>query len=174
MERKQNLRSVTGKKKRYVMIACIAVMLVLAAVLIIYAATHEKKSFHQPEMDSHAVEGTPQPDSGFLYGEVPTKYAYHFSMAANLYMQPDQSVYVYFTNASENTELLRCEITDAKSEKVLYESGVIKPGTYIEKLSPTVDLDNTARDITVKVYAYKDGSWYSAGTTIMIMKLQPW
>ena len=42
MERKQNLRSVTGKKKRYVMIACIAVMLVLAAVLIIYAATHEK------------------------------------------------------------------------------------------------------------------------------------
>ena len=174
MERKQNLRSVTGKKKRYVMIACIAVMLVLAAVLIIYAATHEKKSFHQPEMDSHAVGGTPQPDSGFLYGEVPTKYAYHFSMAANLYMQPDQSVYVYFTNASENTELLRCEITDAKSEKVLYESGVIKPGTYIEKLSPTVDLDNTARDITVKVYAYKDGSWYSAGTTIMNMKLQPW
>ena len=86
MERKQNLRSVTGKKKRYVMIACIAVMLVLATVLIIYAATHEKKSFHQPEMDSHAVEGTPQPDSGFLYGEVPTKYAYHFSMAANLYM----------------------------------------------------------------------------------------
>ncbi|MFQ8776532.1 MAG: hypothetical protein ACLR78_02375 [Roseburia sp.] len=92
MERKQNLQFVTGKKKRYVMIVCIAVMLVLATALIIYAATHEKKSFHQPEMDSHAVEGTPQPDSGFLYGEVPTKYAYHFSMAANLYMQPDLSL----------------------------------------------------------------------------------
>ena len=61
MERKQNLRSVTGKKKRYVMIACIAVMLVLAAVLIIYAATHEKKSFHQPEMDKHEHRGRRKP-----------------------------------------------------------------------------------------------------------------
>ena len=181
MKRTQKQRPYTDRKKKILIILVPAILIIIAAMLIISGIFIRKNNisktaeFVPPEYESMAQEGIPSLDESYLYGEVPTKFNYGFSMAMNLYMQKDKSLNVYFTNPATNTMLLRIVVEDSSTGEKLYESGVLKPGQYIESLQPAdKDMINKAYDVTVRVYAYKPDSWYSGGTTTAQLKLQPW
>ena len=94
-------------------------------------------------------------------------------MASNLYQQQNGDVNIYFTNPISNSVLLGCEIIDKDTKKILYKTGYIKPGEYIESINNN-SVDNRAYDVIVKIYAYTDESFTSEGTTELSLKLQPW
>ena len=109
MKRTQKQRPYTGRKKKILIILVPAILIIIAAMLIISGIFIRKNNisktaeFVPPEYESMAQEGIPSLDESYLYGEVPTKFNYGFSMAMNLYMQKDKSLNVYFTNPATNT-----------------------------------------------------------------------
>ncbi len=169
-ERVQLLSSLMERNRRRIIIPIVAILtaLIVAAITYILVA-----SFSPPEHDKNAIVGVPNPDESYMYGSVTTEYGYGLSMAANLYQQEDGSVNVYFTNPEENEAYLRCQIIDSATSKVLYTSGYIKPGEYIESL-PKGKAKNQAYDVTVKIYAYTEETFTSEGTCELELVLQPW
>ena len=95
-------------------------------------------------------------------------------MASNLYQQEDGSLKVYFTNPEANRVKLMVEIFETETEQSLYRSGVILPGEYIEKLEKNSEFSNEQKEITVKIYAFEENTWYSAGHIEISGLLQPW
>jgi hypothetical protein len=144
----------------------------LAAAVFLFLRAN--KGYTPPAFDSSAQPGVPVPDAGFYYDTLSSDFGYQFSFAANLYQQEDRSVKVYFTNPAENSVNLMCEITSDATGKVLYRSGVIRPGEYVESLSPKGRFANEKMDITLTVYAFEKDTWHSAGSSTVSTVLQPW
>jgi hypothetical protein len=89
-------------------------------------------------------------------------------------MQEDGSLFVYFTNVEENDVRMMCEIVQEGTEITLYKSGVLNPGEYVEKLDPVTEIENEKKDIIIRIYAFEEENWYSAGTVEITSLLQPW
>lgn len=170
--RKQTVMMTTGKRKRnitvVIAVALIAVILSVCWRIIFYVST-----FVPPEFDSGALAGTPVPEESLNYGSIDVPTGFTFSLCGTMYQQQDASLILYFTNPETNDANLRCEI---KSEDgtVLYESGVIRPGEYVERLSPIQKIPNEAMPIELSVYAYAPDTWYSMGTANLNNTLQPY
>ncbi len=172
---RQKIRASTGRNVFYIKLMSILLVIIIAIVMIFIGINRENHQYTPPEMDETAIKGEPYVEASYLYEECPTKFDYEYSVAANLYMQEDKSLNVFFTNPTENTEYLMCEIIDEESGDVLYKSGVIKPGYYVEKLQPLdEDMENKARSVIMKVYSFKARNWQSCGTTEMKLMLQAW
>jgi hypothetical protein len=140
----------------------------------VFLLLRSNKGYTPPKFDSSAQAGVPSPDESFYYDTLSTDFGYQFSFAANLYQQEDRSVKVYFTNPAKNSVNLMCEISSDATGKVLYQSGVIRPGEYVESLSPKGRFANEKMDITLTVYAFEPDTWHSAGTSTVTTVLQPW
>ena len=170
MEREQLLFSRMERRRRRIMVpmAVIISLIVIGAIVFCLFA-----KYTPPKHDESAKQGNPKPEEQYLYGSVLTEYDYGIGMAANLYQQENGDVYIYFTNPISNEVYLRCELVDDQTGKVLYSTGYIEPGEYIESINnPRVA--NKQYDITVKVYAYTKDVFTSEGTTEISLKLQPW
>lgn len=169
--RTQNLSPQMGKKKRKIAII-ISIILFLIAIAIVIITSQIK--YRPPKFDENALTGVPSPDESFLYDTVKSDFGYSFGIAANLYQQEDRSCKIFLTNPKKSNVYLMCEIADQSTDEVLYESGVIKPGEYIEAVQSVSKFANEAKKVSVKVHAFEKDSWVSAGTTELDMMLQPW
>ena len=69
---------------------------------------------------------------------------------------------------------LMCEVRTRDDGEVLYESGLLHPGEYIESLEPKGEFENTKYDIEVLVRAFESETYHSAGETTLKLVLQPW
>ena len=90
-----------------------------------------------------------------------------------MYQQEDGSLIIYLTNPETNDVNILCEIKDEEGN-VIYKSGVIQPGEYLESLYPLQELVNQAMPIEINIYGYEKESWYSRGTILMENILQPY
>ena len=155
------------RKRIFLPIFILAGLLIIAAIILFFTTRYSP-----PSHDFAAITGVPVPDEGMLYGQMASEYGYSIAMAANLYQQENGDVYVYFTNPEINEVKLRLEIIDKKTQNVLYQTGYIEPGEYIEKINNR-SVANRQYDITAKVMAYED-DFTSAGVTELELMLQPW
>ena len=80
---------------------------------------------------------------------------------------------LYLTNPESNECIIMAEMTD-EAGNVLYRSGALRPGEYVERLYPLLELENVAIPIQMKVYAFEPETWYSLGTIALNNTLQPW
>ena len=170
MEREQLLFSRMERRRRRIMVpmAVIISLIVIGAIVFCLFA-----KYTPPKHDESAKQGNPKPEEQYLYGSVMTEFEYEIGMAANLYQQENGDVYIYFTNPISNNVYLRCELVDQAKKKVLYSTGYIEPGEYIETIN-NPKVANKQYDITVKVYAYTKDTFTSEGTTELQLVLQPW
>ena len=169
--RKQPTKLQSGKKQNALIVALL-VGLVLLIAGVCYVAS--RMTYVPPEYEVNAGKGVPSPEESFMYGGIETQYGFSFAMASNLYQQEDGSIKVYFTNPEENRVKLMVEIFETETEQSLYRSGVILPGEYIEKLEKNSEFSNEQKEITVKIYAFEENTWYSAGHIEISGLLQPW
>ena len=158
------------RRRRRIFIPIIVIVSAISIGLLVFSLIAR---FKPPSHDSNAKKGTPEVSEDYLYGTATTQFDYIIQMAANLYQQKNGDVYIYFTNPVSNSVLLRLEIIDTATDKVLYKTGYISPGEYIESVNNS-SVDNEQYDVIVKVYAYADEDFTSAGTTELLLKLQPW
>ncbi len=169
-EKKLLLSSKMEKRRRLVMIPLVLVVSSLIVSAIVFNLVAK---YSPPKHDITALEGIPKPDESYLYGTIVTQYGYGMAMAANLYQQSNGDVNVYFTNSIANSVYLRFDIVDRDNDKVLYKSGYIKPGEYIEAVN-NPKVKNEHYNVIVKVYAYTPDSFVSKGTTELALMIQPW
>ena len=165
----QNLKPQMGQKKKKIMIIAVVVLLALTAVLLFIAS---RLKYSPPAFEKNAKAGEPEVSEDFLYEEIDSDYGYKIGIAANLYQQEDQSCKVFFTNPESNNTYLKCQI--CSGDDVLYESGIIKPGEYVESLEAAGKFDNVRMDVTVNIYAFNPEDWTSDGKTQLNLVLQPW
>ena len=171
MTHRQVYRSVAADRRRRAETILIIILAALFTVLLIFGL---HRLYSPPARDKTAQKGTPAVDESYLYKRVDSDFGYSFSLAANLYRQEDGSVKIYLTDPDMNSVDLVCEVHDSDTGDLLYKSGRISPGEYVETLSPAAEVDNAKRDITVSVYALNSDTYKSEGTTELNLVLQPW
>ncbi|MEG1578974.1 MAG: hypothetical protein RR336_09445 [Oscillospiraceae bacterium] len=168
--REQTTHVRTGAVKKIIFpVLGVALAVVLAALC--YRALHQP--YTPPPFEPTAVEGVPTPPDDMGYGEISAEGGFAFSIAGTMYQQEDSSLLIYFTNPEYSEANLQCEIKNEKGD-ILYKSGVIRPGEYVERLQPQTKLKNEATKIELNVYAFAPETWYSKGTINLQNVLQPY
>ncbi len=148
-----------------------SVILLLALLMALSSCTSGGSGeFVPPEFDKNAKSGTPS-DGGKYY--VPfSQQGFEFSIhICNTIVMSGKNATVNFTNDSTNSVWLKIRVYEysvgndgsAVLGSVLGESGLIKPGEYLESVKLKKSLKAGAT-VSIKVMAYEPQTYYSKGS----------
>lgn len=168
--REQTNRVKTGNAFRY---AILAITVILVIGLAYVASSYfSKPEYVPPEFDAAAQTGEPSPAENLAYDEISAENGLRFSLAGTMYQQDDGSLLIYLTNPAASQCIISCEVKNEAGD-TLYKSGAIRPGEYVERLMPQMEIENIAMPITMLVYAFEPDTWYSMGEVRLTNILQP-
>ena len=143
--------------KKLLLPAAVVICAVAAIIMVIMLVTSGSgKSFTPPPFDPAAQTGTPE-SAG--YGDLDAG-DFKFYAVGNLTAENGKTD-IWLTNPAENNIWLKARLLD-KDENILGESGLIKPGEYIQ----SIELDEIPKgtsSITLKIMAYAPDTYQSAG-----------
>ena len=164
--RKQTNKVSTGKTTKIIAIL-IAIIFVVLLAFMLANYIYSNKNNNTIVFDKNAIVGEPSPDKEYYYSSLTSPTGYYVSLASNLYRQDDDSLMLFLTNPSINDVYFMCKIENTKGE-VLYQSNVIKPGEYIDKLKAYKKIEED-KEIDIKIYiiAYEKDTYYSAGEVVL-------
>ena len=160
---KQYDRAVTGRRSRIIVLALI--LAVCAASVIGGLVYRSTRPYEAPPFDETAVRGIPTPpeELGFGYGGAGTEGSFRAGLVSKWIRDREGCLPVWFTNPPENTANLMLRIRRVSDRKVIYQSGLIRPGEYVEKLTPLIELPEEPMDVQVSIYSF-DEDYHSLGT----------
>ena len=142
--------------------AAIAVVAALvAAVVLASSAGGQSGNFTPPPFDPAATEGTPRVSETAGYGRI-----YREGMAFSAWVCGNPplegtALTVYLTNPAENAVWMKLRVLDAEGN-MLGETGLIRPGEYVESVSLTRELP-AGSEICMKIMTYEPHTYYSMG-----------
>ena len=155
-------------KNKYILPIISMLCVISLALMVIVLATHNKDrgslEFTPPAFDSWAVSGTPTVPNDLGYTPVEVEAGYKAYVCGEL-NEVDGKVDVYFTSVEDNTVLMKLKLIDAKGN-TLGETGVIKPGEYVKTLNIDI-IPKSTENVKLKIVAYTQDTWYSAGTVAL-------
>ncbi|MBQ8404508.1 MAG: hypothetical protein IJX55_08825 [Clostridia bacterium] len=158
----------TSNKSFKILIA-LAVLSVAAMVSSLCLTGGREVEFTPPPFDADAVAGTPSVPDGFGYGEFWQEgMTYRFSVCGNVTADGTEAT-LYFTNSEGNEVWLKLRVLD-KGGKILGETGLIKPGEYVEKVTLSGTFE-AGTEIVLKVMGYEPETYYSAGSVSLRTKI---
>lgn len=150
------------QQKNILLVLCAVLVVVLVAVVVVALRVKQPVvgEFVAPSFEQNAQKGTPQtlPAS---FGTVTVRDGFKIGMCAAPTID-GLSLGLCFTSPETNDVWMRVRICD-KAGNVLGESGLLKPGEYLESLTLT-----SAPQATDKLYAtilsYQPDTYYSQGS----------
>lgn len=137
----------------------------LITMIVVLVSANAKPKFVPPEFDATAIVGEPDAKSIKTYGEFAGESA---GFKAGMCGQPelkDGKIYVYFANSKDNKVWLKLRALDKDGNK-LYDTGIIKPGQYIEYIELGENI-KAKDEITFKIMAYQPDTYYSEGAVTL-------
>lgn len=146
-----------SKKFKISIIVFAICLLSLICTIFWYFSTDFKK----PNFESNAIKGIPFVKQKYQYDSLNVYKGFNIKIATNMVVE-DGYAYIYFTSPKDNNVNLKLRIYDS-NDKIVAESGLIKPGYYIEKLKLKRDI-SSEEQVKIKVMGYEDGTYYSAGS----------
>lgn len=157
-------------EKWILLVASLACAVLLSMLLLRVTAPKEVVvgKFTPPEFDAVAVKGVPQVTHPERYGTL------HLTeeISVALYSRPvvqDGRAQVFFTSPATNTVWIRLRITDSKGN-VLGETGLLRPGEYVEYIDLT---ETPKKSATVaRILTYEPETYYSMGSAAVEIELQ--
>ena len=160
---KQYDRIITGRRTRIITAAVI--LGVCVASIVAGVVYHNTRPYEAPPFDETAIEGVPTPpeDLGFGYGGAGTEGGFKVGIVSKWIRAADGCLPVWFTNPPENEANLMLRICRVSDNKIIYQSGIVRPGEYVEKLMPLIDLPEEPIDVQVAIYSF-DEDYHSLGT----------
>jgi hypothetical protein len=148
------------KQQKTILIA-VALLLAVALVALAVIFLNDKK-FTPPPFDATAQKGIPTvTDASLRYGTVAISPELTVGLCGNV-VYKDGSAKVYFTSFEANTVWTRAKVLDEKGN-LLGESGLLRPGEYVESISLSSPVENSAK-VVLKIYSYEPDTYYSMGT----------
>lgn len=152
-------------KQVTVLAAVFAVAVIIMIVALLAPKEAERGEFVPPTFDASAVEGTPEVPEGLGYSApFQEGMAYRFAVCGNVTMDGRQAL-VYFTNPAENETWTKLRIYD-ESGNVLGETGLIKPGEYVQYVELNKELAS-GTPIKLKIMGYEPDTYLSAGSVVL-------
>lgn len=155
--------------KKLLLPAAVVICAVAAIIMVIMLVTSGSgKSFTPPPFDPAAQTGTPDVPESAGYGELDAG-DFKFYAAGNLTAKNGKTD-IWLTNPEENNIWLKVRLLD-KDENILGESGLIKPGEYIQ----SIELDEIPQGISsvaLKIMAYAPDTYQSAGAIALTTDLK--
>ena len=155
--------------KKLLLPAAVIICAVAAIIMVIMLVTSGSgRSFTPPPFDPAAQTGTPDVPESAGYGELDAG-DFKFYAAGNLTAKNGKTD-IWLTNPEENNIWLKVRLRD-KDENILGESGLIKPGEYIQ----SIELDEIPQGIssvTLKIMAYAPDTYQSAGAIALTTDLK--
>lgn len=155
----------TQSKPVTALAAVFAVAFIIMIVALSIPKEAERGEFVPPAFDSSAIAGTPEVPEGLGYSApYQDGMAYRFAVCGNVLMDGKQAL-VYFTNPAENDTWTKLRVHD-ESGNVLGETGLIKPGEYVQY----VELDKElapGTPIKLKIMGYEPDTYLSAGSVVL-------
>ncbi len=119
--------------------------------------------FTPPPFDENAVAGQPDLTLEDGYGTVNTE-AYRVSVLGDLVLSGD-TIDVFLTNYEQNTCWLKLSLRDANGN-ILGETGLLRPGQYVQKLMLTTVPEATL-PVDLVIMGYEPDTYYSVGNVTL-------
>lgn len=140
--------------------ACAVALIVLVVVAIAPWQKQAETTFTPPPFEENAVAGTPTVDESLGWSELAVREGYNIKLCGVLQADQDGMLPVWLYSDAGNTVWVKLRILDAEGNRIA-ESGLLKPGEYLEK----VQLADGAKagDVRLHVMGYEPETYYSAG-----------
>lgn len=164
MSKRQYNKVQTGSlSRRVIIIVAVAVSAALIIGAIVFMNT---RTYEPPAFDVNAVTGEPivPEELGYGIGGASDDSSFKAGLASKWVREQDGSLPVWFTNPAENDVYLLIRVTRAEDQKVIYESGLIRPGEYVEKLTPLESLSSDPINVDAAIYSFDPDNYHSMGT----------
>lgn len=150
-------------KKPLIIVSVICLLAVTAMIIALVSGGRDQtNSFVPPSFDNTAENGTPSVDEDLGYSEIYQDGMDFKAWICGNVKVNNSSAVVYFTNDPENDVWMKLRILD-QSGNTLGETGLIKPGEYVESVKLETVPENGS-DIKLKIMAYEPDTYYSAGS----------
>lgn len=149
--------------KRMIWLTSLCAISILIMVLaLVISNRNSAAEFVPPPFDNSAVIGVPEVNDDLEYAEVNAS-VYTFLVCGKP-CYDDDNLLVYLTNPSDSNVWLRLRLYDLE-ENMIGESGVIRPGEYIESVK--VISSQKSESVVMKIMAYEPISYFSAGVVTL-------
>ena len=146
-------------------VALALVGVIVALVIVLQPKEKEIAEFVPPEFDSGATEGTPTVPEGMGYSELYRDGMTFKASVCGVVDIVDGKADIYFTNSAENTLWMKIRIFD-ESNKIIAESGLIKPNEYLKTVNFNT-VPETGSKSSMKILTYEPDTSYSGGAGSM-------
>ena len=165
MAKQQNKKiKPVGNLPLFLSIAICAVA-VVAMIIALCVPKEERGEFTPPPFEANAVSGVPTVNDALGYSEIyQDGMGFSAWVCGNVTMN-GKDARVYFTNPAANTVWLKVRLLDA-SGNILGESGILKPGEYVEHVTLTSELA-MGMGISIKIMAYEPETYHSEGAVVL-------
>jgi hypothetical protein len=176
--RQQPTRPTTGRsRRRLIIIGATLFSALLAGAIVYFFAFHRHnadEAYTPPPFEPNAIAGIPEPQEHMLFTITePEGGLFRFASVATIYRQHDDSIKLYLTNFEDNEAYIICEVINAETETVMFRSGLLRPGEYVQSLSPLIEIENKATPIHINVHAFALDDYLSVGSISLSNVLQP-
>ena len=118
--------------------------------------------FIPPAFDKDAVQGTPEVPDGLGWNELDVNGVYQVSVCG-VVKPVEGKADIYLTNPAKNNVWLKVRIMDAQGQTMYAETGLIKPGEYVQSITFKVDPPAAGTAIIMRVMSYEPETYYSRG-----------
>ncbi|MBR2013677.1 MAG: hypothetical protein IJ995_05635 [Clostridia bacterium] len=162
------MRRISRKELKIALIV-IGAVCVLSVCAMVAALIHFKPApqpeFTPPAFDSAAVAGVLEETDelkGLLWSKVqPEGSTYAVYICGGVLINEQNQADLWFYNVPENESWLKLRIFDAK-ERVIAETGLIKPGEYLQTVQFTRAVADD-EELAIKVMGYEPETYLSTG-----------
>ena len=148
------------RKSKLFPVICIAVTAIVSVALSLgfYFLLYSPPSF-----DKNVQLGVPSPPQDATYQEIPVQDGYVIGMSGRISVHDSQAD-VYLANLPDNDIWVRMTMID-NNKNVLAQSGMIRPGEYLQTISINLDLKpNETAAVTIQIDGYQPDTYQSAGS----------
>lgn len=173
MSEKRTYQKPSYERKRLIWLVFIGMLACLCVAGTCFFQ-YKNQQYKPPKFEENAVKGEVEVGGKFNHSVASTDYGFSFGIAKNLYLQKDKSLVVMAANSEKNSKYLQYQIIDKGTKEVLYKTGILRPGEYVEKINPASEVKNKKYEIIIQINAFEPDTWYSAGKIEIGWLLQPW
>ncbi len=154
------------KKTTVLILSAVCVIAVIGMILSLALTGGDpgQAEFVPPEFESAAEKGTPSVTDKSWTQIYKDGMGFSAHVCGNVIIE-NNSADIFFTNDSGNDVWLRLRILDEKN-RVIAETGIIKPGEYIRTVEFT-SVPRAGAKIVLKIMAYEPETYYSAGSVTL-------
>ena len=155
-------------KGLFILVAITMILIAFTITVVIW--TSFKREFVKPEFDKNAKPiSNIEIDEKLQYAEINVEDGYNVGICNNLIMDKEENILIYFSSLKDNNVYLKLRIYD-KEQKILKETGLIKPGQQIEKIK--IENLKNDKDVVIKIMSYDPETYYSKGTVSINTKIK--